>query len=86
MDAHDHAITSLYKCAYFAGLIFVVHESTMKTAKIGPFKHFLLYGITLFNSTHPLTLFCLGVSEAFQPKPLWLSEPQAGTQDNGKDS
>ena len=35
----------LYKCVYFAGLIFAVHESTMKPAKSGPLKNFLLYGI-----------------------------------------
>ena len=33
-NLHDHAITSMYKRAYFVGLIFVVHESTVKTAKI----------------------------------------------------
>ena len=33
-DAHDRAITSMYKQAYFMGLIFAVHESTVKTAKI----------------------------------------------------
>ena len=32
VDAH---ITSMYKCAYFVGLIFMVHESTVKTMKIG---------------------------------------------------
>ena len=44
-DVHDYAITSMYKCAYFAGLIFTVHESTMKTAKIGPLENFPLYRI-----------------------------------------
>ena len=34
-DAHNHAVsTFMYKRAYFVGLIFVVHESTVKTAKI----------------------------------------------------
>ena len=33
-DAQDRAVTSMYKHAYFAGLIFTVHESTVKTAKI----------------------------------------------------
>ena len=33
-DAHNQAVTFMYKRAYFVGLIFVVHESTMKTAKI----------------------------------------------------
>ena len=37
-DAHYRAVTSMYKRAYFAGLIFVVHESTVKTTKIGPLK------------------------------------------------
>ena len=44
-DAHDHAITSMYKCDYFMDLIFAVHESTMKAAKIGPLENFLLYSI-----------------------------------------
>ena len=30
-------------CLFFAGLIFVVHESATKTAKIGPLKNFPLY-------------------------------------------
>ena len=30
---------------YFAGLIFVVCQSTAKTAKIGPLENFPLYGI-----------------------------------------
>ena len=34
----------MYKHAYFVGLIFVVHESTVKTMKIGPLENFpLLY-------------------------------------------
>ena len=45
-DAHDRAITSMYKCAYFVGLIFTVHESTVKTTKVGPLKSFPLYGST----------------------------------------
>ena len=44
-DTHDRAITSLYKLAYFVGLIFVVHESTMKTVKVGPLENFPLYDI-----------------------------------------
>ena len=43
-DAHDRAITSMYKYAYFVGLIFVVHESSVKTTKIGPLISFPLYG------------------------------------------
>ena len=46
-DVHDCAITSIYKCAYFVILFFMVHESTMKNAKIGPLNNFLLYGISL---------------------------------------
>ena len=42
-DVQDRAI---YKHAYFAGLIFALHESTMKTTKIGPLENFLLYGIS----------------------------------------
>ena len=37
-DAHDRAITSMYKHAYFVGLIFAVHESTMKNMKVDPSK------------------------------------------------
>ena len=37
-DVHNCAIMSTYKRAYFMGLIFMVRESTMKTAKIGPLK------------------------------------------------
>ena len=39
-DVHDHASTS---SAHFVGLIFTVHESAMKTTKIGPLKNFPLY-------------------------------------------
>ena len=46
-DAHDCAVTSLYKCAYFGGIIFVVHKSTVKTMKIGPLETFPLYGICM---------------------------------------
>ena len=42
-DVQDHAI---YKHAYFTGLIFALHESTMKTVKIGPRENFPLYGIS----------------------------------------
>ena len=37
-------ITSMYKHAYFVGLIFAVHESTVKTAIIGPLINFPLRG------------------------------------------
>ncbi len=37
-DVHDHAITAMYKRAYFVGLIFTVHESTVKTTRIGPLE------------------------------------------------
>ena len=46
-DAHYRAITSTYKCAYFMGLIFAVHESTIKTTKLGPLENFPLYGIVI---------------------------------------
>ena len=42
-DTHDHAITSMYKCTYSVGLIFTIHESTVKTVKavkIGPLENF----------------------------------------------
>ena len=42
-DVHDRAITSMYKHAYFVGLIFASHELTVKTAKTGPLKTFPLY-------------------------------------------
>ena len=42
-DVHDCAVTSVYKRAYFADLIFVLHELTMKTAKIRPLENFPLY-------------------------------------------
>ena len=38
VDVHDRAITSMYKHAYFVGLIFAVQEPTVKTTKIGPLK------------------------------------------------
>ena len=37
-DACYHANTCIYKRAYFTGLVFAVHESTMKTVKIGPLE------------------------------------------------
>ena len=40
---HTHCV--LYNQAYFVGLIFVVKQTSAKTAKIGPLKNFLLYGI-----------------------------------------
>ena len=44
-DVHYHAITSTHKHAYFVGLIFTVHESTVKTMEIGShLENFLLYG------------------------------------------
>ena len=43
VDMHDHAVTYMYKCAYFMGLIFTDHESTVK---IRPLEKFPLYGIT----------------------------------------
>ena len=37
VDVHNHANTIMqYKCDYFVGLIFMVHESTVKTMRIGP--------------------------------------------------
>ena len=39
-DAHDRAITAMYKRTYFVGLISAVHESTVKTAKIGFLEKF----------------------------------------------
>ena len=30
VDTHDRAVTSMYKCTYFSGLIFTVHESTVE--------------------------------------------------------
>ena len=53
-DAHNRAVTSMYKCAYFAGLIFTVQESTVKTAKIGPLENFPLYSSLYY--THVTTL------------------------------
>ena len=41
-DAHNRAITSTYEHAYFAGVTFTVHESTVK---IEPLKNFLLFGV-----------------------------------------
>ena len=43
--SRNHANTYIIcKYAYFVGLIFAVHESTMKTVKIGPLENFMLYG------------------------------------------
>ena len=40
VDAHDCVVhnTSMYKCAYFAGITFAVHESTVKPRKLDPSK------------------------------------------------
>ena len=43
VDAHNRTNTAMYKCAHFVGLILTVHESTVKTAKIGPLENFPLY-------------------------------------------
>ena len=51
-DAHNCTVTSLYKRAYFAGLTFAVHESTVKTAKIGSLENFPLYGISGKTDSH----------------------------------
>ena len=59
----------MYKRAYFMGLTFTVHESTVKTVKIGPLENFPLYGITL-------GLFGKGGSPPPPPPPPpqnWLS-------------
>ena len=45
VDANDCAIVSMYKCAYFTGLIFAVHETTVKTTKIGPLENFPPYSM-----------------------------------------
>ena len=42
-DAHNRAITAMYKHAYFVGLIFAVHESSVKTL-----KNFPLYGVYIY--------------------------------------
>ena len=55
-DAHYRAVTSMYKRAYFAGLIFAVHESTMKSTKIGPLENFPLYSIVKEKS---LSISCI---------------------------
>ena len=49
-DAHNCAITAMYKRAYFVDLIFAVHISTMKTTKIGPLENFPLYSSYLYLS------------------------------------
>ena len=48
-DMYGYANTSMYKRAYFMGLFFAVHESTMKTAKIGPLTNFPLYEALKLN-------------------------------------
>ena len=30
-DVHDRTVTAMYKRAYFMGLLFAIHESTVKT-------------------------------------------------------
>ena len=42
MDAYKHASTCLYNRAYFTCLMFVVHESTVKTVT-GSLESFPLY-------------------------------------------
>ena len=42
-DAHNCANTHIMQTCLFVGLIFVVRESTMKSAKIGPLKNYPLY-------------------------------------------
>ena len=44
VDLRTHAHCVLYNQAYFAGLIFMVRQLSVKTAKIGPLKNFPLYG------------------------------------------
>ena len=44
-DVRDHAHYTLYNRSYFAGLIFAVSRSSVKTAKIGPLQNFPLYGM-----------------------------------------
>ena len=50
VDAHDCTITSMYKCAYFVGLI---QEPTVKTAKIEPLESFPLYSTRNLKSHIP---------------------------------
>ena len=57
-DAHNCAITAMYKHAYFmdlifVGLIFTVHESTMKAVKVEPPDNFLLYSSWKFLPLFP---------------------------------
>ena len=64
VDAHDHAITAMYKRAYFVGLSFAVHESTVKTVKIGPLENFPLYG----SYRKAIIIYTSNVAE-LHPKP-----------------
>ena len=50
VEVCTHANYVLYNRAYFAGLIFVVRRSSTKTAKIGPFENFPLYGMYLIKN------------------------------------
>ena len=43
---HSHPLCTV-QSSFFAGLIFVVRRSSMKTAKIGPLENFPLYGTVL---------------------------------------
>ena len=54
-----------YKRAYFAGLIFAVHESTVKTTKIGPLKNFPLYSTYYVTKKQILWLLKLAPSFKF---------------------
>ena len=52
-DVRTPAHYVLYNQAYFAGLIFMIRQSSAKTTKIGPLENFPLYGILIFLSLLP---------------------------------
>ena len=57
-DVRTHSHYVLYNRTYFAGLIFMVRRSSVKTVKIGPLESFPLYGIPPPHPFHVLsTLF-----------------------------
>ena len=60
VDLH-HAYTNVF----FAGLIFVVQQSTVKTTKIGPFENFPLHSnsFVLDSSTHVCVLVSFSQGE-----------------------
>ena len=61
VDVYTYLHCALYNRTYYVGLIFVLRQSSAKTAKIGPLENFPLYGtymymyyaitVDLFNKT-----------------------------------